>query len=73
MPRNRIMAEIDPIRLPQPPSAGITPQAFMMYPMTAQSVTQAVWQVQLYQWALEQALAVARPSLPERDLLGVWN
>lgn len=31
------------------------------------------WQQQLYAWALSQAQAVVRPSLPERDLLGVWN
>jgi hypothetical protein len=30
------------------------------------------WQ-QVYQMAFEQAQAVVRPSLPERDLLGVWN
>jgi hypothetical protein len=30
-------------------------------------------QQQLYRLALEQAQAVARPSLVERDLLGVWN
>jgi hypothetical protein len=27
----------------------------------------------LYQCAFEQAQAVLRPSLPERDLLAVWN
>ena len=33
-----------------------------------------LWQQQyLYQLALEQAEAVVRPSLPERDLLGYWN
>jgi hypothetical protein len=26
-----------------------------------------------YQKALEEAQAIARPSLLERDLLGVWN
>jgi hypothetical protein len=31
------------------------------------------WQQELYAWALAQAQAVARPSLLERDLLGVWN
>jgi hypothetical protein len=33
-----------------------------------------LWQQQyLYQLALDQAEAVVRPSLPERDLLGYWN
>jgi hypothetical protein len=31
------------------------------------------WQQQVYQWAFEQAQAVVRPSILERDLLGVWN
>jgi hypothetical protein len=31
------------------------------------------WRQQVYQLAFEQAQAVVRPSLPERDLLGVWN
>jgi hypothetical protein len=30
-------------------------------------------QLWIYQAALDQARAVVRPSLPERDLLGVWN
>jgi hypothetical protein len=30
------------------------------------------WQ-QVYQMAFQQAQAVVRPSLLERDLLGVWN
>jgi hypothetical protein len=33
----------------------------------------ALWQQDLYRRALEEAQAVVRPSLPERDLLGVWN
>jgi hypothetical protein len=27
----------------------------------------------LYEWAFAQAQAVVRPSILERDLLGVWN
>jgi hypothetical protein len=27
----------------------------------------------IYRLAFEQAQAVCRPSLPERDLLGYWN
>jgi hypothetical protein len=33
----------------------------------------AQWQQDLYQWALREAQAVVRPSILERDLLGVWN
>jgi len=31
------------------------------------------WQQALYQWAFAEAQAVVQPSLPERDLLAVWN
>jgi hypothetical protein len=30
-------------------------------------------QQQIYQLAFQEAQAVARPSILERDLLGVWN
>ena len=30
-------------------------------------------QQQIYQMAFQEAQAVARPSILERDLLGVWN
>jgi hypothetical protein len=33
----------------------------------------AQWQQALYQWAYEQAREMLRPSLVERDWLGVWN
>ena len=31
------------------------------------------WQLEVYCRAFEMAQAVVRPSLPERDLAGVWN
>jgi len=37
------------------------------------SAAQALWIESLYRQALENAREIARPSLPERDLLGVWN
>jgi hypothetical protein len=40
-------------------------QAFGMHQLTRQQ--------QLYQMAFQEAQAVARPSILERDLLGVWN
>jgi hypothetical protein len=49
---------------PPPPAAG----AFAVCPTPL-----AAWQLALYQWALAQAREAARPSLPERDLLAVWN
>lgn len=53
-----------------------SPSAFLLYPLGGWPVcspTQGQWQQSLYEWALSQAKAVVRPSLPERDLLAVWN
>jgi hypothetical protein len=53
-----------------------SPAAFLLCPLTGLPfVSASQWQLQqeLYAWALAQAQAVVRPSLPERDLLGVWN
>ena len=64
--RNRIRAMTStnpPLPEPQP-----NPTAFALCPLPL-----APWQQALYALALEQAKAVVRPSLPERDLLGVWN
>jgi hypothetical protein len=33
----------------------------------------APWQQALYQWAYNQAQELLKPSLYERDWLGVWN
>ncbi|MGH7173337.1 MAG: hypothetical protein ACRELG_23895 [Gemmataceae bacterium] len=46
-----------------------SPTAFLLCP----APVSCPWQQNLYAWALAQAQAVVRPSLPERDLLGVWN
>jgi len=32
-----------------------------------------LWVQELYRWAFAEAQAVVRLSLPERDLLAVWN
>ena len=56
---------------PQPPNS-----AFMLCPASCFpviSAEQMLWQQSLYQWALAEAQAIVRPSLPERDLLAVWN
>lgn len=67
--RNRIlMNEPEPIRLPQPPAPPCCHQAFVLVAVPLDPA-----QAWLYQRAFEIAQAVARPSLIERDLLGVWN
>ncbi len=62
---------------PQPlPEGTPSPSAFLLCPVVWFPPVPAAyghWQQDLYQWALAQAQAVARPSIVERDLLGVWN
>ncbi len=69
---NRFLAETETYRLPKPPTPGITVTGFVMY-MLAGTYGLTQGQQVLYQLAFAQAQEAARPSLPERDLLGVWN
>jgi len=76
MARQRLPGEGDVIRLPQPANPAPAPDAFMLCPFgVSPSANPLQWLCQqaLYRYALEQAQAVARPSILERDLLGVWN
>ncbi len=75
MPRNRIAAVMNPSE-PQQPAPDWSPSTFIVCPLPwAAAVAPAQWAVQqwLYQRAFEEAQAVVRPSILERDLLGVWN
>jgi hypothetical protein len=61
--------------LPQPDPTP-SPAAFVLCPLVWFPVPVEGWlavQQGLYQKALEEAKAVVRPSIVERDLLGVWN
>lgn len=70
---NRLMMEPE-LRLPKPPHVSIMPGAFVLCAASANlSVDQWYWQQFVYQQAYERAQAIVRPSLLERDLLGVWN
>ena len=73
----RFSTEPPPVMyLPKPPEPEIVPHAFMLCPVvicSGQALEQWLCQQWVYQRAFEIAQAVARPSLPERDLLGVWN
>ncbi len=72
---NRLTTE-PTIRIPPAPPAPVTPAGFLACPAALLPVgCPAQWLCQqwLYQRALELAQAVLRPSLLERDLLGVWN
>jgi len=65
--RFRSAVPAQPVADPSP-----SPAAFLLCPLGCCS-PQGQWQQDLYEWALAQAKAVVRPSLPERDLLAVWN
>jgi hypothetical protein len=70
---NRFRSAV-PARVLADPSP--SPAAFVLCPVTglpACSPAHCQWQQGLYEYALAQARAVVRPSLPERDLLAVWN
>jgi hypothetical protein len=72
----KIFDDPDSVPLPRPPAAEVTPQGFIFCPaacLPPLTPDQRSWQQWVYQHAFEQAQAVARPSLPERDLAGVWN
>jgi hypothetical protein len=44
-----------------------------MFWVPGMTLDQLLWQQWVYRCAFEQAQAVVRPSILERDLLGVWN
>lgn len=66
--RNRIRAMTP--KLPAPPQPEPQPAAFVLCPLATPLLP---WQQELYARAFAEAQAVARPAIPERDLLGVWN
>ena len=60
-----------PIHDPSP-----APSAFFLCPLTCLPAVPDAARLQqqaLYEWAYQQARAVLRPSILERDLLAVWN
>jgi hypothetical protein len=76
MERHRLLEWAPIVRLPRSPAPEPSPSGFMLCPMFVTggfTLQQLAFQHCLYQWAFEQAREIVRPSLPERDLLGVWN
>jgi hypothetical protein len=74
--RLRNLMPMDEIRLPQPAQPAISAAAFCLCSASVVpglSAQQWFAQQVIYRMAFEQAQAVARPSLPERDILAVWN
>ena len=72
MSRNRLPTNRESLRLPRPPAPPIAPGSFVLCPAASLMELSAAQQG-LYRWAFAQAQEAARPSLPERDLAGVWN
>ncbi len=72
MSRNRLPIPEEALRLPRPPAPPVAPGSFTLYPHVSLAEL-SPGQQWLYQWAFAQAQEAARPSLPERDLAGVWN
>jgi hypothetical protein len=58
--------------LPPPPPTP-SADAFVLVPLPCVAPPEAAQRDALYHCALAEALAAAAPSLPERDLLAVWN
>jgi hypothetical protein len=76
MNRSRLQAPASSPPLPRPPAPPISAGSFVTCPIglfQGFTSSQLMCQSLLYQVAFAQAQEVARPSLPERDLLAVWN
>jgi hypothetical protein len=73
---NRLRGVADVDAQPRPEAAVAPPAGFILVPATviaAATLAHLLWLEQLYQWALEQARAAARPSLYEQALEPKWN
>jgi hypothetical protein len=76
MQRHRFQDQLEQPRFPRALAPAVNVSAFCACPWSLVmrgSPTAMQWQQRIYQLALAEAQAVVRPSLPERDLLGVWN
>ena len=73
MDRHRMRGEVGLAALPRPAVPAPSPNGFMLCCVPCSSVAHGMWQQELYRWAFAEAQAVVRPSLPERDVLAVWN
>ena len=72
MHAHRFQQHLPAYRPPRPAEPRVSSANFLFYPLAGFQPLTPV-QMWIYQQAFEQAQAVARPSLPERDLLGEWN
>ena len=76
MPRHRLRQQHGAAPMPRAQLPELQPGAFILCPASLSQIINCqmlAWQIHVYQAAFREALAVVRPSLPERDLAGVWN
>jgi hypothetical protein len=76
MERRFTLPELRVAQLPKPPAPVVSPAGFVLCPLgPLPGGPLADWLARqwLYLRAFEEAQAVVQPSLPERDLLAVWN
>jgi hypothetical protein len=75
MHRHRFLDLVEQRHLPTPLAQPLNTSGFCMCPLglVPGAGASMAWQQRIYQLAFAEAQAVVRPSLPERDLLGVWN
>jgi len=74
--RHRLAPEADYYRLPEPPAPTIHPGSFLVCSVAViPGCTTGLWtgMQQVYVYAFEQALALARPSLLDRNPFAFWN
>jgi hypothetical protein len=75
MRRNRCFSEPE-VQVPRPAATGPSPAGFVLVPtacLPRVTPNEWCWQQWVYRCAFAEADAVVRPSLPERNLLAVWN
>jgi hypothetical protein len=73
---HRFANQTERYHLPSLLAPAFAPGSFIACPLAlcqGLTVAQLLGQAAVYQLAFEQAQATLRPSLPERDLLAVWN
>jgi hypothetical protein len=72
--RHRLAPEADYYRLPEPPAPPFRPASFVLCPIAEiPGCLGCEWARQMYAFAFEQAVSIARPALPDRDLFAFWN
>jgi hypothetical protein len=73
MDHHRFREPLAPPPLPPVAPPPVTPTGFIVCPGIVCPAALLPGVLSLYQWALQLALAVHQPSLPERAMAASWN